>query len=109
MLESLLGSRSREQVLLFIVARGEGYAREIARFFDVDYRPIRNQLLKLEEGGVLVSRPAGRTTLYTLNPRCPYRDELVALVEKVLTFCPEGLRERLMRNRRRPRRQGKPL
>ena len=41
MLETLLGSKSCERVLLFILARDEGYSREIARFFDVDYRPIR--------------------------------------------------------------------
>lgn len=40
MIESLLGPKSCEQVLLFLSAREEGYAREIARFFGVDYRPI---------------------------------------------------------------------
>lgn len=33
MLEALLGSVNKERVLFFIYARGEGYAREIARFF----------------------------------------------------------------------------
>jgi len=109
MLESLLGSKSCEQVLLYLNARKEGYAREIARFFDVDYRPIRNQLRRLEAGGILYSKPAGKTILYSYNPRCPYRRELMALIEKVLTFCPDNLSERLVNNRRRPRRRGKPL
>lgn len=109
MLEVLLGSTSCEQVLLFLLAREEGYPREIARFFRVDYRPIRNQLDKLEAGGVLVSREAGRTLLYSFNPRCPFLKELKALLEKVMIFCPDDLRERLMMNRRRPRRRGKPL
>ena len=109
MLEILLGSTSCEQVLLFILARGEGYPREIARFFSVDYRPIRNQLDKLEAGGILCSRSVGRTRLYSLNPRCPYSKELKALLEKVMRFCPAELRERLVMNRRRPRRRGKPL
>ncbi len=109
MLESLLGSKSCELVLLFLTVRGEGYAREIARFFGVDYRPIRNQLRKLEVGGILCSKPAGKTVLYSFNPRCPYRRELVMLLEKVLKFCPLDLKERLIGNRRRPRRWGKPL
>lgn len=109
MLETLLGSRSCEQVLLFIMAREEGYPREIARFFNVDYRPIRNQLNKLEGGGILCSREAGKTILYAFNPRCPYLTELIGLLEKVMTFCPIDLRERLVMNRRRPRRRGKPL
>lgn len=109
MLESLLGSKSCEQVLLFLTARGDGYAREIARFFGVDYRPIRNQLKKLEDGGILYSKPAGKTVLYSLNPRCPYKKELVMLLEKVLKFCSSDLQDRLTGNRRRPRRSGKPL
>jgi hypothetical protein len=109
MIEVLLGSTSCEQVLLFLIARNEGYPREIARFFNVDYRPIRNQLDKLEAGGVLVSREAGRTRLYSFNPRCPFLNELKALLEKVMTFCPDDLREQLLMNRRRPRRRGKPL
>ena len=82
MLETLLGSTSCEQVLLFIYARGEGYPRQISRFFDVDYRPIRNQLDKLEAGSILVSRTVGRTRLYSFNPRCPYIGELEALLGK---------------------------
>ena len=109
MLEPLLGSKSCEQVLLFILARDEGYPREIARFFEVDYRPIRNQLNKLETGGILQSRPAGRTCLYSFNQRCPYLKELKGLLEKSMTFCPHELKEKLLKNRRRPRRRGKPL
>lgn len=109
MLETLLGSTSCEQVLLFILAREEGYPRGIARFFKVNYRPIRNQLDKLEAGGILRSRSAGRTRLYSFNPRCPFADELKRLLIKVMKFCPEDLKERLLVNRRRPRRRGKPL
>ena len=32
-------------------------------------RQVQKQLLKLESGGVLVSRLAGRTRLYEWNPR----------------------------------------
>jgi len=109
MLEALLGSTSCEQVLLFINARGEGYPREIARFYDVDYRPIRNQLDKLEAGGILCSRPAGKTLLFSFDPRCPYLKELKALLAKVMVFCPDDLKNELTGNRRRPRRRGKPL
>jgi len=57
---------------------------------------------------VLVSRKVGRTRLYTFNPRYPFRDELQALLEKALAFYPADIRERLLYNRRRPRRRGKP-
>ncbi len=109
MLESILGSVSSERVLLFILSRNEGYGTEIAKFYKTDLAPLQRQLDKLEEGGVLASRKAGRTRLYSFNPRCPFLKELKALLEKVMTFCPEDLRERLIMNRRRPRRRGKPL
>jgi len=109
MLEPLLGSTSCERVLIYILARTEGYAREIARFFETDLDPIQKQLEKLEVGGVLVSRTAGRTRLYEFNPRYPFLEELRNLLEKALSFYTEEEREQLLMNRRRPRRRGKPL
>jgi len=102
MLEPILGSVSSERVLVFILARKEGYARQIARFFDTDLDPIQKQLEKLELGGVLVSQTAGRTRLYMFNPRYPFLKELRNLLEKALSFYPEEEREKLMMSRRRP-------
>ena len=109
MLETILGSANSERVLIFLIAREEGYAREIARFFDTTLAPIQQQLERLEFGGVLVSRSAGRTRLYSFNPRYPFLNELKALLAKALTFYPEEVREDLIMNRRRPRRAEKPL
>jgi len=108
-LEPILGSKSAERVLTFILARNEGYAREIARFFEADLSPIQKQLEKLELGGVLVSRTAGRTRLYEFNPRYPFLKELRSLLERALSFCTDEEREQLLMNRRRPRRRGKPV
>ena len=109
MLEAILGSASSERVLMFILSRDEGYAREIARFFSTDLDPIQKQLAKLEAAGVLVSRSAGRTRLFSFNPRYPMIEELRALLQKTLEFYPEDTRASLLLNRRRPRRSGKPL
>jgi hypothetical protein len=107
MLEPLLGSKSSENVLIFIEVLGEGYAREISRFFEVSLNPIQKQLDKLELGGVLVSIAKGRTRIYTFNPRYAFLKELKALLDKALSFYPEEERERLLMTRRRPRRRGK--
>jgi hypothetical protein len=109
MLKPIVGSSSSEKVMMFLFARQEGYAREIARFFTTDLDPIQKQLAKLEAGGVLVSRVVGRTRLFSFNPRYPMIDELRALLEKTLQFYPDDMRERLLMDRRRPRRRGKPL
>lgn len=109
MLESILGSVSNERVLIFLVAREQGYATEIARFFDTNLFPIQRQLEKLESGGVLVSQTIGRTRIYSFNPRYPFLQELKTLLQKTLSFYPVEIRESLLMNRRRPRRRDKPL
>ena len=109
MLEPLLGSINKERVLFFIHARGEGYARDIARFFATDLTPIQRQLDVLERGGILASRLAGRTRLYTFDPRYPLLAKLTAFLDNALSFYPQEEQDRLLMSRQRPRRGGKPL
>lgn len=109
MLEPILGSKSSEQVLLFLVAREEGYATEIADFFDSQLFAIQQQLEKFEDANVLISKKVGRTRVYEFNPRYPFLEELKAILSRALEFYPETVRESLLMNRRRPRKAGKPL
>ncbi len=109
MLTPLFGTENSERVLIFLLARSEGYAREIAQAFATNLYAIQRQLDKLESGGVLVSRTAGRTRLYQFNPRYPFLTELKQLLEKAFSFYPEDVREALLMNRRRPRKRDKPL
>jgi hypothetical protein len=109
MLEPLLGSTNAERCLLFLLIREQGYASEIAKFFDTDLYGIQKQLEKLETGGVLASYTAGRTRLYRFNPRYSFLKELRCLLEKAVSFYPADEQERLRIVRRRPRRAGKPL
>lgn len=109
MLETLLGSKNAERVLMFLFAREEGYAREIARYYQTDLKPIQNQLEKFEAGGILVSRLVGRTRPYLFNPRYYFLNELQALLEKSFQAYPIEEQERLQMNRRRPRARGKEL
>ncbi len=109
MLAPLLGSISGERTLIFIFARSEGYAREIARFYNTDLTPIQRKLARFEADGILYSRLAGRTRLYSFNPRYAFKPEIENLLKKALTFYPPNEREALLMNRRRPRRGGKPL
>jgi predicted transcriptional regulator len=107
MIEPLIGSPVRERVLLFLLVRKESYAREIAARLGVGLLGVQNQLARLESGGVLYSRLRGRTRLYGMDPRYPFRRELEALLRKVLRFLPDEERERLYTPRLRPRRAGK--
>ncbi len=109
MIETLLGSKNAERVLIYVSAREEGYAREIASFYQTDLKPIQLQLDKFEKSGVLVNRSVGRTRPYVFNPRYPFLNELKRLLEKALSFYPQEERDELMMNRRRPRARGKTL
>ncbi len=109
MIEVLLGSKNAERVLIYIFAREEGYAREIAGFYGTDLKSIQMQLDKFEKSGVLASRAVGRTRPYVFNPRYPFLSELKALLEKTLSFYSAKEQEELTMNRRRPRAKGKSL
>ncbi len=107
MLEGLFGNETVEKVLWYLTSNDEGYARAMAQSFDISLSTVQNTLDRLERGGVLVSRLAGKTRLYTWNPRWPFQDELRGLLSKSLDYLPPQLKTRY--ERRRPRRRGKPL
>ena len=109
MLEGLTGSAVAEKVLLFLANYDEGYPREIARNFGLNLSAVQGRLDRLERGGIVVSRLRGRTRLYQLNPRWAFRDELLALLRRVLYAMTPDETRRYYRGRTRPRRRGKPL
>jgi predicted transcriptional regulator len=109
LLESLFESTAKEKILLYIHARGESYAREIARDLGLYVNAVQYQLLKMETGGILYSNLRGKVRLFGMNPRYPFKRELEALLEKALTFATDAESMRLYRPRLRPRRTGKPL
>jgi len=108
MLEPILGSKSAEQVLIFLVARETGYATEMARFYEADLYAIQRQLDRLEDSEVLVSKKVGRTRVFQFNPRYPFLNEMKRLLTKALSYYPDEINERLLMNRRRPRKRDKP-
>ena len=109
MLEGIFGNRTAEKVLLFLEHYGEGYARSIAGTFgDVSVSMALAQLKRFEGAGLLVSRRRGRTLLFSWNPRYAFLAEVRALLQKALAALPEQERRRYFRERRRPRRSGKP-
>ncbi len=109
MLEPIFGSKVRESVLIYLVGRDKGYAREIAAFYKYSLSPVQNQLDRLESGNVLVSFFSGKTRVYSFNPRYPFLKELKALLNQALLFLPEDEHDKLLKSRRRPRRRLKPL
>jgi len=109
-LETLFGGRAAAQVLLFIENYGEGYANQISKTFEMPLSEVQKQLKKFEQGGILVSRMVGPSRMYTWNPRDPALNGLKQLLRETLERgIPETRLKQFYRQRRRPRRAGKPL
>ena len=108
MLEGLFGNIIVEKILFSLFVYGEVYALGLAKAFNQPVNRFQQQLKRLEEAGIIVSRLAGRTRLYSLNPRFPFRKELEALIAKAFEFVPEDEKVAYYRKRTRPRRAGKP-
>ena len=109
MIEAIVGSEGAERVLLFLAARDQGYAREIATTWSMDVSTVQNHLLRMERDGLLVSRTVGRTRVFEFNTRYTFTSELRALLAKALEHLPPEICEQLTLKRKRPRRTGKTL
>lgn len=108
-LDTLFGNRSTERILLHLFHYGEIHARGIANDYGSSVTPFILQLNKLENAGILVSRVAGRTRLYQLNPKSPYTTPLKKIIEITYENISLDERQKIFRERRRPRRKGKPV
>ncbi len=109
MFEGLFGNPVIERIFFTILVYNESYALGLAKTFGEPVNRFQQQLKRLEEGGIIVSRLAGRTRIYTFNPRYPFLKELKDLISRAYEFVPEAEKERFYRRRTRPRRAGKPL
>jgi len=108
MLEALLGNKTIEKVLLYIYVFESSYIREIARNFSIPVRSVVQQLDRLEEGGILVSRLRGKVRIYQFNPRYPFLPELKSLLGKAYSVLPKDVKEKFYIKRTRPRMRKKP-
>jgi len=109
MLEGLFGNSIVEKILFMLYVYGEGYGLGMARSFGEPVNRFQQQLKRLENGGIIVSRLVGKTRVYSFNPRYPFLKELKALIEKAFEFVPDAEKDAFYRKRTRPRRAGKPL
>lgn len=109
MMNVILGGVAAERTLLYLQNYGEGHAAAIAGTFSMSPSEIRKQLTKFEDGGVLVSRPVGRARVYSWNERRPLVKDLRRLLQAALEERPVDEIQKYYRQRRRPRRRGKPI
>ncbi len=108
MLEGLFGNPVIEKIFFTLLVYNESYALGLAKTFGEPVNKFQQQLKRLEDGGIIVSRLVGNMRLYTFNPRYPFLKELKTLVSKAYEFIPVKEKGKYYRKRTRPRRAGKP-
>lgn len=108
MLEGIFGNKTAEKVLLHIFHYGESHAAVIAKDFKVSVNAVVQQLNRFELAGVLISKEAGRSRVYSFNPKSPLVKPVTQLIEMAYDSIPLNERQVLFLTRRRPRRKGKP-
>lgn len=109
MIESIVGNKSAEKVLLYLANYSEGYARAIALCFNIPVFSVQSQLRKFEAAGVLISQLKGKTRVYYWSPRFALKKEFLDFLNKALDLLPEEEKKKYFRKRTRPRRAGKPI
>ena len=84
MLDALIPSKTRAKVLtLFFTHPGERfYLRQIERLTGAPMTPVRLEVARLEQAGLLVSQQEGKVKYYSVNRNCPIYPELKGLVLK---------------------------
>ena len=109
MLEGLFGNPVIEKIFFTLLNSEDSYPLGMAKNFNEPVNKFQQQLKRLEDNAIVVSRLVGKVRLYKFNPRYPFLKELTALIEKAYDFVPDDEKERYYRKRTRPRRTGKPL
>lgn len=109
MLEPLFGNKTIEKILFYLERYKQGYPKGMSNLFNVPVNGIQQQLRRLEDGGIVVSKLLGRTRIYQFNPRYPFLNELKKLLQKSMEFLPEPEIRKYYMQRTRPRRKDKPL
>ena len=87
MLKHLFPSKSRVAIIsLFLLDEFKGSIRGIAKKAKCSPMQARKELDNLEKIGLLKSEKLGNAKIYSLNEKCPFLDELRALVVKTTGF-----------------------
>lgn len=108
-LNTIFGNRTAAAVLLYLENYGSGYASGMAKTLGIPVSVVQDQLRKFEDAGVLVSRTVGRTRVFEFNPRNPTSRRLREFLAAELRALPRDITGDFFRERRRPRRTGKPI
>ena len=108
MLKVIFGNDNAEKVLFSVYKGTQPYGTGIAKMWEIPVYAVQKQLQRFEKGGVISATLAGRTRMYQLNPRYPFKNELENMLARSFEYLPQEDKDRF-KVRKRPRRTGKAL
>jgi hypothetical protein len=82
MLEGIFGNIIVEKILFTLYIYGEGYPLGMAKTFEEPVNRFQQQLKRLENTGIIVSRLIGRVRVYTFNSSPKRRRMLIIKNER---------------------------
>lgn len=107
MLDKLFGNETLAMIFLNLFHYDEVYSSLIEKNTGTGSRAVLNQLNKMEEAGILVSREVGRTRLYQFNPKSPFIKPIKEIINITYSNMSIKLKEKMFKERMRPRAKGK--
>ena len=109
MISFIFGNDSAEKALLHVFHYGEIHVSAIAKDYNISITPLKAQLERFENGGLLKSKLIGRSRVYSFNEKSLW----TLPVQNILSIAHESIplttRQKIFGERRRPRRKGKPI
>ena len=109
MIETLLGNKSAYWVMLYLYHYGEVYPKLIADALDISVTPIKGQLKKLADAGILSRKKTGNVNLYFFNEKAAIVKPLKEMIAIEYNNINSADKNKLFKHRARARREGKPI
>ena len=95
--------------MLHIYHYGEIHAAAIAKDYNTAVTPIKNQLERFENGGILIAKTIGRSRVFSFNQKSLWIKPITEILRIAYESIPLKEREEIFESRRRPRKKGKPV
>jgi predicted transcriptional regulator len=108
-LETLLGNKSAYWVMLYLYHYGEIYPTMVADALELSMNPIKAQLKKLSDAGILARKKTGNMNIYFFNEKAAMVKPLKEIIRIEYDNISSADKNKLFKHRARARREGKPV
>lgn len=108
-LKGIFGNNTAAWVLLYLYHYSEGHVGAITKDLNLHATPVKNQLNRFENAGILISKQVGRARVYFFNPKSPFIKPIKDMLALVHQAMPVTEKERIFSTHKKPRRKGKPI